>query len=86
VQPNAGVKGALTIGTDTATAKQLERMGARHQSCSVEETCVDEEHCLVTTPAYMLAGRIREAAAGIERAIGALLRMARCSPGRALRL
>ncbi len=73
---DAGVKGALTIGTDVATAKKLEAMGARHQACPVEEICVDEEHRIVTTPAYMLAGRISEAAAGIERAIGALLRMA----------
>ena len=74
---DAGVQGTITIGTDAGTAKSLEKMGARHQSGPVDRVIVDEENRLVTTPAYMLAGRVSEAATGIERAIGELLRMAR---------
>jgi enhancing lycopene biosynthesis protein 2 len=66
----------LTIGTDPGTAAALEAMGARHVACPVRETVVDRERRLVTTPAYMLAGRISEAADGIDSAIGALLEMA----------
>jgi enhancing lycopene biosynthesis protein 2 len=72
-----GLQGTLTIGTDVATAQTLEKMGAHHEACPVDRVCIDEEHRLVSTPAYMLAGRIHEAATGIERAIGELLRMAR---------
>lgn len=74
---DAGVKSSLTIGTDAGTAAALEAMGAKHLDCPVEECRVDEEHRIVTSPAYMLAGRISEAAAGIERTVQELLRMAR---------
>lgn len=74
---DAGVEGGeLTIGDDAATAAALEAMGARHVACPVDECRVDEERRLITTPAYMLAGRISEAAAGIERTVAELLRMA----------
>ena len=66
----------LTIGNDPATAGALEKMGARHVGCPVDELVVDRERKLVSTPAYMLATRISEAAAGIEKAVDALLDMA----------
>jgi len=72
---NQGPK--LTIGTDTKTAAALERMGAKHEACPVREFIVDEEHKLVTTPAYMLANRISEAAEGIEKLVREVLRLAR---------
>jgi enhancing lycopene biosynthesis protein 2 len=74
---DAGLHGTLTIGTDRGTARKLEAMGARHADCPVEEFRVDEELRLITTPAYMLAGRISEAAAGIERTVAELVRLAR---------
>jgi enhancing lycopene biosynthesis protein 2 len=67
----------LTIGTDEKTAAALEQMGAKHQRCAVREVLVDEEHRIVTTPAYMLAARISEAAEGIEKLVGEILRLAR---------
>jgi enhancing lycopene biosynthesis protein 2 len=73
---DAGVQGELTIGTDEGTAKALEDMGAKHVACPVDECRVDEEHRIITSPAYMLAGRISEAAAGIERTVQELVRMA----------
>ncbi len=67
---------SLTIGTDSGTAAMVETMGARHVDCPVREFVVDRAHKLVTTPAYMLAGRISEAADGIDKCVEALLEMA----------
>lgn len=67
----------LTIGTDKDTAAALEKMGAVHEACPVREFVVDEKHKLVTTPAYMLANRISEAAEGIEKLVREVLRLAR---------
>ncbi len=70
----AGV--TCTIGNDVDTAAAVEGTGAVHQNCSVEEFCIDREHKLVTTPAYMLAGRIGEAVAGINKLVDEVLAMA----------
>ncbi len=63
----------LTIGTDIDIAEMLEEMGAEHIPCPVNDIVVDEEHKVVTTPAYMLAARIDEAAAGIEKLVARVL-------------
>lgn len=65
-----------TIGTDAETAAALEATGVQHVNCPIDEIVVDERRKLVTTPAYMLANRISEAAAGIEKLVGQVLRMA----------
>jgi enhancing lycopene biosynthesis protein 2 len=70
-----GVK--LTIGSDEGTARALEAMGAKHVVCPVGECRADEENRVVTTPAYMVDARISEVAAGIDKGVAALLRMAR---------
>ncbi len=67
----------LTIGSDPGTAAALEAMGACHEACDVRHTVVDRERRLVTTPAYMLAGSISEAAAGIEKLVGEVLALVR---------
>jgi enhancing lycopene biosynthesis protein 2 len=77
---DAGEGGELTIGNDADTAQALEAMGVRHVPCAVGETCVDREHGVVSTPAYMLAGRIGEAAAGIDKLVGEVLELARSRP------
>lgn len=64
-----------TIGGDEEVASAIEAMGAKHMECGVEEICVDQQRKLVTTPAYMLAGSISEAAGGIERCVDAVLAM-----------
>jgi len=66
----------ITIGTDKNTAKDIEKMGAQHVACPVSEIVVDEEQKLVSTPAYMLAKNIREAAEGIEKLVRAVIRLA----------
>jgi enhancing lycopene biosynthesis protein 2 len=66
----------LTIGTDADTAGAIQSMGARHVDCPVTEFVVDSERKLITSPAYMLASNISEAAEGIEKTVDALLAMA----------
>lgn len=56
----------LTIGTDIDTAEIIEEMGGEHVPCPVDDIVVDEDNKVVTTPAWMLAQNIAEAAAGIE--------------------
>jgi enhancing lycopene biosynthesis protein 2 len=63
----------LTIGTDPGTAAALTGMGSRHVACPAREFVVDRANKLVSTPAYMLAGGIAEAAEGIETCVKALL-------------
>jgi enhancing lycopene biosynthesis protein 2 len=65
----------LTIGNDAGTAGALETMGATHVSCPVTEFVVDRERKLITSPAYMLATSISEAAEGIGKTVDALLEM-----------
>jgi len=62
-----------TIGNDAATAAALAAMGAVHRECSVDKACVDKERKLVTTPAFMLANRVSEAATGIEQCVAQVL-------------
>lgn len=64
---NSPVK--CTIGNDQETASAIDQMGATHQVCDVNDIVVDEKHKLVTTPAYMLANRISEAADGIAKLV-----------------
>jgi enhancing lycopene biosynthesis protein 2 len=65
----------LTIGTDEGTAAALTAMGARHVDCPVKETIVDKENKIVSSPAYMLAGSISEAADGIEKTVKEIIAM-----------
>ncbi|PJI48175.1 MAG: isoprenoid biosynthesis protein ElbB [Pseudomonas sp.] len=70
----AGVE--CTIGTDEGTAQALTKMGAKHVDCTVEDIVEDKNHKLVTTPAYMLAQSIAEAASGINKAVDRVLELA----------
>lgn len=65
-----------TIGKDADTAGALEQMGAVHKPCEVTEIVEDTQHKLVTTPAYMLATGIAEAASGIEKLVDRVLELA----------
>lgn len=65
----------LTIGNDAETAQTLEKMGARHINCSVQEIVIDEQHKVVTTPAYMLAQSITQAQAGIDKLVHKVIKM-----------
>jgi enhancing lycopene biosynthesis protein 2 len=65
-----------TIGQDADTAAAIEAMGGKHVPTQVEEIVVDEANKLVTTSAYMMAGRIRDAAVGINKLVDKVLAMA----------
>lgn len=66
----------VTIGNDPATAHALQHRGARHVQCTVHNVVVDRRLKIISTPAYMLATRITEAEAGINRLVQAVLDMA----------
>lgn len=65
----------MTIGTDEGTAGAMTAMGVRHINCPVTECVIDKERKIITSPAYMLAGRISEAAEGIEKTVAAFMNM-----------
>ena len=69
------LSGKLTIGDDKATLEHIVAMGSEHQNCSSEEIAIDNENKIVTTPAYMNAKSISEAAKGIERLVGQVVSM-----------
>jgi len=50
-------------------------MGSTHVVCQVDDFVVDEKKKVVTTPAYMLADDITQAAAGIEKLVSRILSM-----------
>lgn len=66
---------ALTIGDNEDVAGALTKMGATHIQCPVKEAVVDRENKIVSSPAYMLAGSISEAADGIEKTVHELIGM-----------
>ena len=65
----------MTIGFDETTSKDIEAMGSVHVECQVSEMVVDGEKNLVTTPAYMEAKTIKDAADGIEKLVKQVLSM-----------
>jgi enhancing lycopene biosynthesis protein 2 len=65
----------LTIGNDAGTAAAIRQTGSQHVDCPVTEFVVDKERKIVSTPAYMLAQSISEAAEGIEKAVKAVIAM-----------
>ncbi len=70
---DAGIKATVTIGNDEVTAGHINGFGAQHQACAVDEVVIDDAHKIVSTPAYMLAGSIKEAAVGIEKLVAAVI-------------
>lgn len=67
---------SCTIGHDKDTAEAINAMGAKHQACNVNAIHYDETHKLVTTPAYMEAKTIAEAAEGINLLVDKVLSLA----------
>lgn len=69
-------KATATIGNDEQTASAITQMGAEHQTCAVSDIVVDEANNVVSTPAYMLANSISEAASGINKLVAKVLSLA----------
>jgi enhancing lycopene biosynthesis protein 2 len=67
----------ITIGNDRETSAELQKTGAHHETCAVDDFISDREHKIVTTPAYMYNdAKPFEIFAGIRKAIGELVEMA----------
>ncbi|MEF1285458.1 isoprenoid biosynthesis glyoxalase ElbB [Vibrio sp. M250220] len=66
-----GVK--ATIGNDAATAAAFNTLGGLHIESQVDQVVFDEQHLVLSTPAYMLAENISEAAKGIEALVEKLV-------------
>ncbi len=69
-----GVQG--TIGNDKDISLAFNHMGGTHINCPVDDFVYDQEHNVLSTPAYMLADSISEAATGIERLVEKLIDLA----------
>ncbi|MCG9576225.1 isoprenoid biosynthesis glyoxalase ElbB [Vibrio tubiashii] len=69
-----GVKG--TIGNDEATAAAFNALGGEHVDCDVSDIVVDEQNLVLSTPAYMLAESISQAASGIDKLVDRLVKLA----------
>lgn len=68
----------LTLGDSSdPAAVEAAKTGARLVDCPVDGIVVDEEHNLVSTPAYILAQNVAEADAGIGKLVAEVLRRAR---------
>ncbi|WP_330209301.1 isoprenoid biosynthesis glyoxalase ElbB [Pseudomonas sp. AM4(2022)] len=64
-----------TIGNDADTAAALDKMGATHVECTVEDIVEDQARKLVSTPAYMLGKNISEVASGINKLVDRVLEL-----------
>ncbi|BDB22628.1 glyoxalase [Pseudomonas sp. CYM-20-01] len=64
-----------TIGNCADTAAALDKMGATHQECGVEDIVEDKARKLVSTPAYMLGKNISEVASGINKLVDRVLEL-----------
>ena len=64
-----------TIGKDPETAAAVGKMGATHKECEVTDIVEDKARKLVSTPAYMLARSISEAASGINKMVDRVLEL-----------
>jgi len=64
-----------TIGNDADTAAAMNKMGATHAECAMTDIVEDKARKLVSTPAYMLAQSISEAASGINKLVDRVLEL-----------
>ena len=64
-----------TIGNDADTSAAVVKMGGTHEECDVHDIVEDIQRRLVTTPAYMLAKSISEAAGGIYKLVDRVLEL-----------
>ena len=67
---------ALTIGDDKATATEIQKTGADHVECRVDDYVTDRENKVITSPAYMYEAEPHLVYKGIRSAIRELMEMA----------
>ena len=66
----------LTLGDDTGCASAVQQLGHRHHlTPNAREVVIDEDHKLVTTPAYMFDdARLSDVFTGIDRCVREVLK------------
>jgi len=64
-----------TIGNDAGTSAAVVKMGGTHEECDVHDIVEDVPRKLVTTPAYMTAQSISDAAGGIYKLVDRVLEL-----------
>lgn len=64
-----------TIGNDAEISAAIVKMGGTHEECDVHGIVEDTARKLVTTPAYMLAQSISDAAGGIYKLVDRVLEL-----------
>ncbi|MGD8454226.1 MAG: isoprenoid biosynthesis glyoxalase ElbB [Phycisphaerae bacterium] len=70
-----GVKARVTIGNDAGVAQAIATTGCVHEDRPTTEITVDEEHKLVSTPAYMLGPGPAAVHEGIRKLVEHILKM-----------
>ena len=64
---------AMTIGSDVKMAETMKAMANDHHLTQATDIIIDEQHKVVSTPAYMLASNIAEVFDGIDKMVRALI-------------
>ncbi|WP_227369039.1 isoprenoid biosynthesis glyoxalase ElbB [Halomonas sp. M20] len=67
----------VTVGHNAKIAGAISSMGGLHKTCAADDVVLDREHRIVTTPAFMTAKGIAEAALGISKLVDKIDEMMR---------
>ena len=63
----------VTIGSDPATAADIQKFGAFHIITDYKGVAIDKENLIFTSPCYMIGTSIAEVAEGVENLIRAII-------------
>ncbi len=66
----------VTIGDEPGTAAEIEKTGAQHVACPVDDYVSDRDRKVLSTPAYMYDAKPHQVFAGIRKMIRELVEMA----------
>lgn len=66
----------VTVGDQSEAAKEIEKTGAIHEVCPVDDYITDREHKIVTTPAYMYDAEPHQVFKGIQAMVKELVEWA----------
>jgi enhancing lycopene biosynthesis protein 2 len=65
----------VTIGEDAGAAAEIEKTGAQHVTCDVDDFVTDRENKIVTSPAYMYETSPAKVFSGIQKAVREFVEM-----------
>lgn len=63
----------ITIGTDPATASDVQKLGARHINTQQTEVIADRQNMIFSTPCYMLPARLSDIEESAYNLVGTIL-------------